>query len=52
MDFIQSSHELNRAIINKAKERNLDLKIGKVTSDVFTVIFIVMMKIDLERKFS
>jgi len=36
VDFIQSSHELNRAIINKAKERNLDLKIGKtITSDVF-----------------
>lgn len=36
VDFIQSSSELNRAIMNKAKERNLDLKVGKtITSDVF-----------------
>ena len=36
VDFIQSSAELNRAIMNKAKERNLELKVGKtITSDVF-----------------
>ncbi|MBR2677922.1 MAG: purine-nucleoside phosphorylase [Bacilli bacterium] len=36
IDFIQSSNELNRLIMNKAKERNLDLKVGKtITSDVF-----------------
>lgn len=36
VDFIQSSTELNRQIMNKAKERNLDLKVGKtITSDVF-----------------
>ena len=36
IDFIQSSYELNRKIMNKAKERNVDLKYGKtVTSDIF-----------------
>ena len=36
IDFIQSSAELNRQIMNTAKKRNLDLKYGKtVTSDVF-----------------
>ena len=36
VDFIQSSDELNRAVMNKAKERNVDLKFGKtITSDVF-----------------
>ena len=36
VDFIQSSAELNRSIMNKAKERNLELKVGKtITSDVF-----------------
>ncbi len=36
VDFMQSSTELNRQIMNKAKERNLDLKVGKtITSDVF-----------------
>ena len=36
IDFIQSSYELNRKIINKAKERNIELKYGKtITSDVF-----------------
>lgn len=36
LDFIQSSKELNRKIMNKAKEKNLDLKYGKtITSDVF-----------------
>ena len=36
VDFIQSSDELNRKIMNKAKERNVDLKYGKtITSDVF-----------------
>lgn len=36
LNFIQSSQELNRKIMNKAKERNLDLKYGKtITSDVF-----------------
>ena len=36
VDFMQSSAELNRSIMNKAKERNLDLKVGKtITSDVF-----------------
>ncbi len=36
IDFIQSSDELNKLIINKAKEINIDLKVGKtITSDVF-----------------
>ena len=36
IDFIQSSAELNRRIMNTAKERELDLKVGKtITSDVF-----------------
>ena len=36
IDFIQSSYELNRKIMNKAKEKNIDLKYGKtITSDVF-----------------
>lgn len=36
VDFIQSSDELNRQIMNKAKERNVELKYGKtITSDVF-----------------
>ena len=36
IDFIQSSNELNRQIMNTAKKRNLDLKFGKtITSDVF-----------------
>ena len=36
IDFIQSSAELNRAIMNKAKTRQVDLKYGKtITSDVF-----------------
>ena len=36
IDFIQSSDELNRAVMNSAKKRNLDLKYGKtITSDVF-----------------
>jgi len=36
VDFMQSSADLNRQIMNKAKERNLDLKVGKtITSDVF-----------------
>ena len=36
LDFIQSSNELNRQIMNKAKERQVDLKVGKtITSDVF-----------------
>lgn len=36
VDFIQSSYELNRKVMNKAKERNIDLKYGKtVTSDIF-----------------
>ncbi len=36
LDFIQSSDELNRKIMNKAKEMNLDLEFGKtITSDVF-----------------
>ena len=36
IDFIQSSAELNRSIMNTAKERELDLKVGKtITSDVF-----------------
>lgn len=36
IDFIQSSNELNRSIMNQAKERGVDLKVGKtITSDVF-----------------
>ena len=36
IDFIQSSAELNRSIMNKAKVRGVDLKYGKtITSDVF-----------------
>lgn len=36
IDFIQSSDELNRMIMNKAKERKVNLKYGKtITSDVF-----------------
>jgi len=36
LDFIQSSDELNRKIMNIAKEKNVDLKYGKtITSDVF-----------------
>lgn len=36
LDFIQSSEELNRKIMNAAKEKNIDLKFGKtITSDVF-----------------
>ena len=36
IDFIQSSDEINRLIMNKAKEKNIDLKVGKtITSDVF-----------------
>lgn len=36
VDFVQSSNELNQKIINTAKTKNIDLKIGKtITSDVF-----------------
>ena len=36
IDFIQSSDSLNRSIMNTAKKRELDLKVGKtITSDVF-----------------
>ncbi len=36
LDFIQSSAELNRKIMNNAKVKGLDLKYGKtITSDVF-----------------
>lgn len=36
VDYISSSKELNKAIINKAKEMNFPLKYGKtITSDVF-----------------
>ncbi|MBR1936301.1 MAG: purine-nucleoside phosphorylase [Bacilli bacterium] len=36
VDFVQSSGELNRLIMNKSKEKNIDLKFGKtITSDVF-----------------
>lgn len=36
VDFIQSSDELNRKIMNSAKVKNIDLKYGKtITSDVF-----------------
>lgn len=36
IDFIQSSSELNRKIMNKAKERKVNLQYGKtITSDVF-----------------
>ena len=36
VDFIQSSAELNRQVMNVAKKRELDLKFGKtITSDVF-----------------
>ena len=36
LDFVQSSSELNRSIENTAKEKNIELKVGKtITSDVF-----------------
>lgn len=36
IDFIESSEELNRKIMNTAKLKNIDLKYGKtITSDVF-----------------
>ena len=36
LDFVQSSNELNNNIENTAKERNIDIKVGKtITSDVF-----------------
>lgn len=36
IDFIQSSNELNRKIMNKAKLKNINLKYGKtITSDIF-----------------
>ena len=36
IDFIQSSNKLNRSIINTAKVKGIDLKVGKtITSDVF-----------------
>jgi len=36
LDFIQSNADLNRQIMNNAKERGVDLKFGKtITSDVF-----------------
>lgn len=36
LNFIQSSAELNRKIMNKAKEKYMNLKVGKtITSDVF-----------------
>ena len=36
IDFIQSSDELNRDIMNTAKKKSIDLKVGKtITSDVF-----------------
>lgn len=36
LDFIQSSDDLNRQIMNAAKVKNIDLKYGKtITSDVF-----------------
>jgi purine-nucleoside phosphorylase len=36
VDFIQSSDEVNRLIMNSAKIKNIDLKYGKtITSDVF-----------------
>ena len=36
IDFIQSSDEINRSIMNTAKVKNIDLKVGKtITSDVF-----------------
>lgn len=36
IDFIKSSADLNRQIMNAAKKNNIDLKIGKtITSDVF-----------------
>lgn len=36
VDFVQSSGELNRLIMNKSKEKSIDLKFGKtITSDVF-----------------
>jgi len=36
IDFIQSSDEINRSIMNTAKLKNIDLKVGKtITSDVF-----------------
>ncbi len=36
IDFIKSSTDLNRQIMNAAKKNNIDLKIGKtITSDVF-----------------
>ena len=46
IDFIQSSDELNRKIMNTAKIRNVSLKYGKtITSDVFFFFF------DSEEKF-
>lgn len=36
IDFIQSSDELNRKVMNTAKVKNINLKVGKtITSDVF-----------------
>ena len=36
IDFIQSSESLNRKIMNTAKKKGIDLKVGKtITSDVF-----------------
>lgn len=36
VDFVQSSAELNRKIMNVAKKKNIDVKYGKtITSDVF-----------------
>lgn len=36
INFIQSSDELNRSIMNAAKKKNIELKVGKtITSDVF-----------------
>ena len=36
IDFIQSSKELNRKIMNTAKKKNIELKYGKtITSDIF-----------------
>lgn len=36
INFMQSSDELNRSIMNAAKKKNIELKVGKtITSDVF-----------------